>query len=156
VQGLSQARLLRTLRALALATLLLLGACEPAERAPKISGAWSPATAPSVTVGAAYMRIRSHRADVLMGATSPVAEKVEMHTNFRVGAVARMRRLDSLSLSPHVMYTFAPGGMHFMLMGLHAPLASDSRFPMTLHFREAGDVEVMVTVTAPGAGPPAD
>lgn len=156
MQGVSQARPLRALWALALATLLLLSACDLAQRAPKVSGAWSPATAPSVTVGAAYMRIRSHRADVLMGATSPVAEKIEMHTSFRVGGVARMRQLASLALSPHVMYTFAPGGMHFMLMGLHAPLVSDTRYPMTLHFREAGDVEVMVTVTAPGAGPPAD
>jgi len=156
VQGLSQARPLRALWALALGTLLLLGACESGERAPKVNDAWSPATAPSVTVGAAYMRIRSHRADVLMGATSAVAEKIEMHTSFRVGGVARMRQLDSLSLSPHVTYTFAPGGMHFMLMGLHAPLTVDSRYSMTLHFREAGDVDVMVPVTAPGAGPPAD
>jgi copper(I)-binding protein len=146
----------QALRTLALAPLLLLGACQPAERSPVVSAAWSPATAPSVNVAAAYMKIRSDRADVLLGATSPVADKIEMHTSSEEGGVARMRPLDNVALSPHVMYTFAPGGMHFMLIGLHAPLASDSRYPMTLHFRESGDVAVTVTVTVPGAGPPAD
>jgi copper(I)-binding protein len=102
------------------------------------------------------MKIRSHRADVLTGATSPVADRIEMHTSSAEGGVARMRPLEDVALSPHVMYTFAPGGMHFMLIGLHAPLVSDSRYPMTLHFREAGDVAVTVMVTVPGAGPPAD
>jgi copper(I)-binding protein len=156
VQGISQARVSPALRALALASLLLLGACQTAERAPIVSGAWSPASAPSVNVAAAYMQIRSHRADVLMGATSPVADRIEMHTSSEEHGIARMRPLADVALSPHVMYTFEPGGMHFMLMGLHAPLASGSRYPMTLHFREGGDVVVTVTVTVPGAGPPAD
>lgn len=146
----------RASRALLLIALALLGACHAPESVPTISGAWSPATPPGASAAAAYMQIRSPRADVLLGATSSVAATVEMHTSVEEGGVTRMRPLESVELRPGAPYSFVPGGAHFMLMGLHAPLQPDSTYSMTLRFRDAGDVTIKVTVTAPGVGPPAD
>jgi copper(I)-binding protein len=143
-------------RALALTVLAMLAACRPSPDVPSVSSPWSPATPPGSTVAAAYMKIRSPRVDVLLGATSPVATSVEIHESTEEGGVARMRPLTSVELKPDVPYTFAPGGSHFMLVGLHVPLASDSRYPLTLHFRDAGEITVNVPVVVPGSGPPSD
>ena len=40
-----------------------------------------------------------------------------------------------------------------MLMELHAPLEAGTSFPMTLHFKSAGNVTTSVTVLAPGDVP---
>ncbi len=45
-----------------------------------------------------------------------------------------------------VQNRFAPGGYHLMLMGLKQPLVAGERFPLTLHFRKAGDVPVEIVV----------
>jgi copper(I)-binding protein len=79
-----------------------------------------------------------------------------MHASTEAGGVSRMRPLTTVALTPGEPYVFAPGGAHFMLIGLRSPLSPDSGFPMTLHFRDAGDITVAVTVTIPGAGPPSE
>jgi len=146
----------RYLARLVLAVAAMLAGCQPSGNSPTVHTPWSAATPPGATVAAAYMKVRSPRADVLLGATSPVAASVEMHASTEEAGVMRMRPLANVELQAGVPYDFTPGGAHFMLVGLHAPLASDSRYPLTLHFRDAGDVTVNVTVTVPGSGPPSD
>lgn len=131
---------------------LLTAACQPrAAQEPAISSAWAAATPPGATVGAAYMEIAGGAADTLLGATTPVAAKVEMHENSEDGGMMRMRQLQSVELQPGRAFVFQPGGAHLMLVGLQAPLAADTRFPLTLRFKNAGDVVVDVAVMAPGA-----
>ena len=67
--------------------------------------------------------------------------------------VLAMRPLPSVSIPAGGAFEFAPGGAHFMLMELSAPLEAGASFPMTLHFRTAGDVTTTVHVHTPGDEP---
>jgi hypothetical protein len=121
-----------------------------------------PFAAPSIagtTNGAAYFAALANNGsnpDRLLGATTPVAARVELHT-MAVDAqgVMRMREIDGIALAPHARIEMRPGsGMHLMLTGLKVPLKEGSSFPMTLRFERAGTVEVtvVVQVAKPGAG----
>ena len=57
-----------------------------------------------------------------------------------------MQKVDSVDVAPGKDLRFAPGGYHLMLMGLKQPLVAGERFPLTLHFRKAGDVPVEIVV----------
>ncbi|MCC6756118.1 MAG: copper chaperone PCu(A)C, partial [Solirubrobacterales bacterium] len=50
--------------------------------------------------------------------------------------------------------TFAPGGMHLMLMGLGAGFDEGTHFPLTLTFETAGAVTVEVPVLGVAATGP--
>jgi periplasmic copper chaperone A len=141
--------------ALALAALVC-AACRPASNQPTVTGAWSPAPPPGADVAAVYMSVVSGSADTLVGAQSGIAADVQMHSSSEEGGVMKMRPLQAVELSPGKTFRFQPGGAHFMLVGLHVRPTAGSRFPLQLHFRNAGDVTVEVTVTGPGASPPAD
>lgn len=104
--------------------------------------------------GAAYMTIRTSgaEADRLIGAASPVATTVELHTHLVEGDVMRMRPVKAIEVNVGEPAVLQPGGLHVMLIGLKAPLKAGDSFPLTLTFEKAGTVTVDVAVTAPGAG----
>jgi copper(I)-binding protein len=107
--------------------------------------------------GAAYLKVLENggtSAERLLGATTPVADHVEIHT-MAVDAkgVMRMREIDGIALAPNARVEMKPGtGMHLMLVGLKAPLKAGTSFPMTLRFERAGHVDVNVVVQAPKPG----
>lgn len=140
---------LRTIAMLLAAAVL--SACQSSSDDPiQVRNASAGATPPGTTVGAAYMTLVANADDALVGATTPVADSVEMHTNTESGGVMQMRPLPVAELKSGQPFEFAPGGTHLMLIGLHAPLVADSRFPLILQFRNAGDLTVEVPVVPPG------
>lgn len=119
-----------------------------------VTNAWSRATAPRATVGAGFLTIRNAgaQADRLVSATSPRAQRVEIHTMSMDGGVMRMRPLpDGLDVPASGEATLAPGGNHIMLIGLTSPLKAGERVPATLRFARAGTVRVTFVVGAAGA-----
>ena len=122
----------------------------------EVAHAWSrPAAAGRV--GVAYLTITDTGApDRLTGASSPVAETVELHRSATVNGVATMRPVDQLPVAPGAPTVLAPGGYHFMLRGLKRPLAAGQSFPLTLNFAKAGPLTTTVTVAPLGAASPGD
>ncbi len=57
---------------------------------------------------------------VLVGAESPQARAIEMHTTTRDGGVMRMRRLQQVEIPPGETIRFQPGGHHLMLFGVRS------------------------------------
>jgi hypothetical protein len=112
------------------------------------------ATAPGQPAGGAYFSVqnRGSQPDRLVSASADVSRSVELHQMRMEGDVMRMRQLDGIDIPPNGTVTLAPGGMHVMLLGLKAPLVAGDKFPMTLTFRDAGDVKVEVAVEAVAAG----
>jgi copper(I)-binding protein len=108
---------------------------------------------PGTSNGAAYIANLENvgaAPDRLVRAATPVAARVELHS-MAVDAqgVMRMREIDGVALAPKSQVAMRPGaGLHFMLIGLKAPLQSGTSFPMTLVFERAGTVEVTVVVQA--------
>jgi copper(I)-binding protein len=89
--------------------------------------------------------------DRLIAASSPAAEKIEIHAIKVVGGGIGMRpREDGLALPPGVTLTLQPRGYHLFLTGLRAPAIPGERLPVTLIFEKAGSIDVELLVEAPG------
>lgn len=118
---------------------------------------WARATPGGVTVAGGFLEMRAAggMADRLIGATSPVAGTVELHTHTHESGVMRMRRVEAIEVPAGASVTLKPGGLHLMLMELKQPLKAGERVPLTLRFEKAGEVAVSLEVARIGAmGPP--
>jgi len=115
--------------------------------------AWARASTPNAKNGAAYVTIMNHgmKADRLVGASSGVAAKVELHTHKNDAGVMRMRRISSVEVPAHGTAHLKPGGDHIMLMGLKTPLKAGERIALTLILESGQEIqlEAMVMKKAP-------
>jgi copper(I)-binding protein len=143
------------------AMLILFGAgAQPQAQAPGrtvlVERPWARATPPGAQTGAAYMTLVNNGAVVerLLGATSPLADKVQFHATVEEKGVSRMRETPTIEISPGAKATFAPGGQHIMLVGLKQPLKEGQSLPLTLEFETAGRIEAVVPIAKIGAMSP--
>lgn len=121
----------------------------------EVSGAWARATTSSARVGGAFLTLTATgAADRVVSASSPVAEKVELHETIRDGAVMKMREVEALVVAPGTPVVLKPGAHHIMLIGLKRPLNRGESFPLTITFANAPPVTTTVTVQAAGASGP--
>lgn len=91
----------------------------------------------------------------LKGAESPAAGKVEIHQSSMAGGVMSMRRADEGVVIPAGgQVAFAPGGYHFMLLGLKSAQSAGQKVPVTLVFDKGRKlpVELNVQLAPPPAG----
>jgi periplasmic copper chaperone A len=88
--------------------------------------------------------------EVLMGASTPVAQSVELHIMKMDGEVMRMREVTEIAIPPNVTIDMKPGaGYHLMLINLNKKLSEGDKFPLTLKFKNAGSVDIEVWVEKP-------
>lgn len=110
---------------------------------------WARAMPVGVPTGAAYLVVhnRGEQADRLLGADTPAADKAEVHEHVHQDGLMKMRKVDGgVAIAPGGELALQPGGYHLMLFGLKQPLEDGKRFPLTLHFEKAGDLQVEVAV----------
>ena len=102
------------------------------------------------TSGAAFMVVMNHSGadDRLIGASSDVADKVELHSHRSDdNGIMRMGEIEGgVAIAADEMHAFKRGGDHLMFMGLKEPLVQGAMVPVTLEFENAGAVEVEVMV----------
>ena len=119
-----------------------------------IRDAWSRATAPGTTVGAAYFVIDNRGpGDRLLRVSAPVAKQAELHVSSMNSGIMKMAQLKTVDVEKNARTTFAPGGMHVMLIGLPQPIKAGDSFPLTLTFEKAGSVQTTVRVLGLGPTP---
>ena len=103
--------------------------------------------------GAAYMEInnRSEREDRLIGASSDIAARVELHAHHADhSGIVRMHHVkDGLPLPEGTTSVLAHGGHHIMMIGLTKTLSVGDEFTMTLYFEHAEPIEITVPVELP-------
>ena len=118
-----------------------------------IHGPWARELPPVAPNGAAYLRIENGASEAarMVSASSPIADRVEIHAHEMDGGVMKMRHVHSVEVPALGAVTFEPGGLHMMLIGLKEPLVRGESFPLTLEFDEAGTIDVTVEITAGGA-----
>lgn len=115
-----------------------------------VTEVWSRPTPPVAAAGAVYMSILNtgRKPDRLLGLSTPIAHKAEIHESRLVQGVEEMRPVDSVECPPGIAVKIEPGGLHVMLLGLTRPLAAGTQFPLSLRFRDAGILTVQVSVRA--------
>jgi periplasmic copper chaperone A len=123
----------------------------------RIGNPWTRATPKGADVAGGYMTITNTGsvADSLVGGSSAVAGRFEVHEMTVVDGVMRMRPLDKgLEVPPGKTVELKPGSFHVMLMGLQQPLVRGQKVKGTLLFDKAGKVEIEYAVEAIGAASP--
>ena len=124
----------------------------------QISGAWARATPKGAQVGGGYLVItnKGTAPDRLVGGSTAVAAKLEVHETSMSGGVAQMREHDKgLEIKPGEKVEFKPGGNHVMFVNLKEPLVQGKPITATLEFEKAGKVEVQFRVEPVGSPGPA-
>src|SRR4051812_44005941 len=122
----------------------------------QIGHPWARATPKGATVGGGYLTITNNgtTADRLVGGSSPIAERFEVHEMSMDGNVMRMRPVkDGLEIKPGQTVKLEPGGLHIMLVNLKQPIKEGERVKGTLTFEKAGSVDVEYAVVPVGASP---
>jgi copper(I)-binding protein len=93
----------------------------------------APAGAPMT---AAYMTLRNDgpRSVALTGARCGCAGEIAAHESSSEGGVMHMRPAPRVTIPPHGVLAFKPGGLHLMVMGLNRPIKPTERVKLTLSF----------------------
>jgi copper(I)-binding protein len=114
----------------------------------EIEAPWSRATTPGAKIAAGYMVIRnkSSAPDRLIGASSPLAARVETHVTTKDGEIMRMRPVKGYDIPANGSFELAPAGAHLMLVDIKQPFKEGDKIPMTLRFVKAGEVKTVLEV----------
>jgi periplasmic copper chaperone A len=119
----------------------------------QIDHPWTKPTAQHASVGAGYMLLRNHgnKVDRLMMASSPAADRVEIHETSKEGGVMRMRAVMGLEIWSGGMLEMKPQGYHIMFIGLKQPINQGDKIKATLEFEQAGKVDVEFEAQSPNS-----
>lgn len=119
-----------------------------------VTSAWTRATLPGAKVAGGFAMISNSGGadDRLVGVSSPVAAKSELHTMKMVDDVMVMRPMESgLTIPAGGSAELKPGGDHLMLMGLTEALKEGEMVPVTLKFESGSEISVELMVMAANA-----
>ncbi|MFO1108591.1 MAG: copper chaperone PCu(A)C [Bradyrhizobium sp.] len=121
-----------------------------------ITEAWSRQTPAGAKVAGAYLTVenKGSSADRLVGGSTDIAGRIEIHEMAMDGGVMKMRPLEGLAIEPGKTVKLAPGGYHVMLLDLKTQLKQGDKVPVTLQFEKAGKVNVSLDVQGVGAQAP--
>lgn len=118
-----------------------------------VSDAWSRERPAAIKMGGVFVTLHNmgSEGDTLVAASTPAAEKVEIHNVSMTDGVMKMFEVDGVEVPAGETVEFKPGSYHIMLMGLKEPLSKGKTFPLTFEFARAGKIEVTVEVKEAGA-----
>jgi copper(I)-binding protein len=94
------------------------------------------------------------KGDTLTGVVSPLAQRIELHSNSMAGGVMRMDTLPAVKAGAGETVRFAPGGNHLMIFGLAATVKPGATLPLIFRFASGAVVRVDATSAAAGADMP--
>jgi hypothetical protein len=125
----------------------------------QIEHPWARATPKGASVGGGYMKITNTGTspDRLIGGSSPIAGRFEVHEMSMDNGVMRMRPLkDGLEIKPGQTIELKPGSFHIMFVDIKQPIKEGERVKSTLVFEKAGTIEVEYAAVGVGATSAAD
>lgn len=113
---------------------------------------WSREAPPTATVIAGFFQLKNNSDvdDFLIEATTPIADRVEIHTHEMSDGMMKMKQIDSVKIAAQKAEMFKPGGYHLMIFNPRQAYKAGDRFPMTLTFKHAGKIDVEMAVEKKG------
>ncbi|NKX43415.1 copper chaperone PCu(A)C [Roseicyclus persicicus] len=116
----------------------------------QVDDPYARAGSPMAQSGAAFMAITNATGtdDRLVGATSDIAERAELHTHVQTAeGVMQMREVEGgIPLPAGETVTLERGGLHVMFLGLTRPMLQGETFELTLEFETAPPLTITVPV----------
>ncbi|OUR63334.1 hypothetical protein A9Q74_01235 [Colwellia sp. 39_35_sub15_T18] len=106
------------------------------------------ASIPGSNVSSAYMRITNNdeKTVTLLGASSNISPRVEIHQHTMVAGLMRMRKLDAVIIKANEQIVLQPSGLHFMLFDVKKPLKPQQEVELTLRFSDKKTVTIKMPV----------
>lgn len=104
-----------------------------------------------VSLAAFYFTITNNGddADTLVEIESDIADIIEIHdVEMDEGVMSMVPMHDGVEIAAGESIVFEPGGYHVMLIGITKSLLDGEAFTATLHFENAGEVEITVPIHA--------
>lgn len=124
----------------------------------QVSNVWMRATAPGQKVAGGFMDLTANADMRLVGGSSLVCGRVELHTMRMEGGMMVMRQVPDIPLPKGQTVSLKPGGLHIMCIDLKQPLKPGERVPVSLQLRSSGGQEqrlqLEAEVRAAGEGRP--
>jgi len=113
----------------------------------EVHQAWVRPTAQGETA-AVYLTIHNHSAsdDELIGATTTVADAVEIHESKMENDIMQMSMLTSVPIAADEEIIFTPGGLHIMLVNIKEEFILGEHIGLILHFKNHEDIVVEVHI----------
>jgi copper(I)-binding protein len=114
---------------------------------------WSRVTPKGANVAGGYLVIENKGTapDRLIGGSSEIADRFEIHEMSMDGGVMKMRPLEKgIEIAPGKSVKFEPGGYHLMFLDLKQAPVEGKRFKGTLVFEKAGKVDIEFAVEGMG------
>ncbi|TFH68041.1 copper chaperone PCu(A)C [Gammaproteobacteria bacterium LSUCC0057] len=114
--------------------LALVAAAHGQVQALSVEQGWVRALPPGKTVTAGFAEIvnRSTQACSIEALASPQAERVELHSTAMEGGVMRMRPAPLPTLAANSALSLAPGGLHWMFIGVDRHAAHAGALTVTI------------------------
>ena len=100
---------------------------------------------PGRSMAAGYFEINNNgKTDRLIAVSSPLTDKVEIHTHLNEDGIMKMRRVEGIDLPPGETI-FEIGGHHIMFFGVSMP--SDAKdVALTLNFEKSEPITIIADV----------
>jgi copper(I)-binding protein len=123
-----------------------------------ISNIWARVTPEKAKTGAAFFTIKNKSKfdDALIGVSSEIAKKTAIHQSFVENDITKMRHVRTVELPAGGVTELKSGSFHIMFIGLYAPIKEGNVFPLTLTFKTAKNINVMVKASKSTTKSPAN
>ena len=136
-------------------TWLMWASCTGRDGAPvTVRDAWVREPPGGHPIAAAYMVLEnaSDQAVALVGAQSPVVERVEIHATSHENGTMRMRQVEQVSVPARGSIALQSGGLHLMLIGMEKAPRQGDQVALTLRFGDGSERSVSAAVRRGGYG----
>ena len=95
---------------------------------------------------AIYMLLVSKQADRLIGLSSALAGRAELHTHVTASDVLQTRPVTGIDLPAKMKVRLEPGGLHAVLLDMSEPLIPGQLIPLTLRFLSGSELTLRVAL----------
>lgn len=128
-------------KAFILFTFLLLTACS--KESPiqvRVESGWVADIPPGIRVTGAFMVLHNNSKEsvYLIGASTPNADRIEIHRSILVDELAKMRRQDEVLIPPEGSLSFDSHTGYHLMVYAPKPFKLGELIPITLEFKESG------------------
>lgn len=116
-----------------------------------IEQAYIRSSIPGTTITSSYMRIenKGEKTVTLLGASSKISSRIEIHQHTMSDGMMRMRQLDSIDINAKQHIVLQPSGLHLMFFDVKNPLQAQQKIELTLNFLNKAPMTIQVPVYSP-------
>jgi copper(I)-binding protein len=114
----------------------------------KVHDPWVRKVLQGVSHTAAYLTLENptDQAIRLVGASTPLAKTVEIHTHIERGGSMKMEKLEAIDIPSHGKTELQPKGLHLMILFIRSGFLSAKRVPIALKFSDGSIQKVSAEI----------